>query len=43
MKGLYEVTVNRGEDIRQVISDYILEKGWEEVFIVGAVAGQTHE
>lgn len=37
MKGLYEVTVNRGEDIRQVISDYILEKGWEEVFIVGAV------
>ena len=37
MKGLYEVTVNRGEDIRQVISGYILEKGWEEVFIVGAV------
>ena len=37
MKGLYEVTVDRGEDIRQVISDYILEKNWEEVFIVGAI------
>lgn len=37
MKGLYEVTVDRGEDIRQVLSDYILEKDWEEVFIVGAI------
>ncbi|MCI8742695.1 MAG: DNA-binding protein [Lachnospiraceae bacterium] len=37
MKGLYEVTVDRGEDIRQVLSDYILEKNWEEVFIVGAI------
>ena len=37
MKGLYEVTVDRGEDIRQVLSDYILEKNWEEVFIAGAI------
>lgn len=37
MKGLYEVTVDQGEDIRQVLSDYILEKNWEEVFIVGAI------
>ena len=37
MEGLYEVTVKRDEDIRQVISDYILEKGWDEVFIIGAV------
>lgn len=37
MKGLYEVTVDRGEDIRQVLSEYILEKNWEEVFIVGAI------
>ena len=37
MKGLYEVTVDWGEDIRQVLSEYILEKNWEEVFIVGAI------
>lgn len=37
MEGLYEVTVKRGEDIRQAISDYIIEKGWDEAFIVGAV------
>lgn len=37
MKDLYEVTVPRGEDIRQTISDFILEKDWDEVFIVGAV------
>lgn len=37
MKDLYEVTVNRGEDVRQVISDFILEKNWDEAFIVGAV------
>ena len=37
MEGLYEVTVKRDEDIRQVISDYILEKGWDEVYIIGAV------
>ena len=36
MEGLYEVTVKRDEDIRQVISDYILEKGWDEVYIIGA-------
>ena len=37
MNPLYEVTVGRGEDIRQVISDFILAHDWEEVFIVGAV------
>ena len=37
MEGLYEVTVKRDEDIRQVIADYILEKGWDEVYIIGAV------
>lgn len=37
MKGLYEVIVNRGEDVRQVISDFILEHNWDDVFIVNAV------
>lgn len=37
MEGLYEVTVKRNEDIRQVIADYILEHSWDEVYIIGAV------
>ena len=37
MNPLYEVTVGRGEDIRQVISDFILAHDREEVYIVGAV------
>lgn len=37
IKDLYEVTVKRGEDIRQVITDYIINQGWDEVFIIGAI------
>ena len=37
MEGLYEVTVKRDEDIRQVITDFILDKGWDEALILGAV------
>ena len=37
MQGLYEVTVERDEDIRGVIADFILKHGWDEVFIVGAI------
>lgn len=37
MEGLYEVTVLRDEDVRQVISDFVLARGWDEAFIVGAV------
>ena len=37
MKDLYEVTVGRGEDIHQVITEFILKHGWEEVFVVGAI------
>jgi predicted DNA-binding protein with PD1-like motif len=37
MKELYEVMVPRGADIRQTISDFILEKNWDEAFIIGAV------
>ena len=33
MNPLYEVTVGRGEDIRQVISDFILAHDWGEGFI----------
>ncbi len=34
---LFEITIKRGEDIRQVISDYVLEKDWDEAIIIGAV------
>lgn len=37
MDGLYEVMVPRDADIRQTISDYIVEKDWDEALIVGAV------
>lgn len=37
MAELYEVTVKTGEDIRQVITDYVLEKGWESVYVIGAI------
>ncbi len=37
MKGLYEISVKRDEDVRRTITDFILEKGWDEAFIVGAV------
>jgi predicted DNA-binding protein with PD1-like motif len=34
---IYEVTVEGGEDIREVITNYILENKWEQVYITGAV------
>ena len=34
---LYEVTINRGEDVRQKISDYVLKENWDEAIIIGAV------
>lgn len=37
MAELYEVTVKAGEDIRQVITEYILNKGWESAYVIGAI------
>jgi len=37
MAELYEVTVKSGEDIRRVLADYILEKGWESVYVIGGI------
>ncbi len=37
MRELYDLTIESGEDIRQTITDYILEKGWESVYITGAI------
>ncbi len=34
---LHEVTVQRGEDVREKISSFILQKKWREVIIIGAV------
>lgn len=34
---LYEVIIRQGEDVRQVLSDYVLEKKWDEAIIIGAV------
>ena len=44
MPEIYEVTVKSGEDIRQVISDYVIEKGWQSVMIpaaIGSVIGMV--
>ena len=37
MEGLYEVTVERDCDIKETITRFILERGWEDVYIVGAI------
>lgn len=37
MGQVYEVTVKAGEDIKRVVSDYVLEQNWENVYITGAV------
>lgn len=37
MGQVYEVTVKTGEDIKRVVSDYVLEQNWENVYITGAV------
>ncbi|MCD8361757.1 MAG: DNA-binding protein [Lachnospiraceae bacterium] len=37
MNGLYEVTVPRGADILRTITAFIESKGWENVYITGAV------
>ena len=37
MGQIYEVTVKAGEDIKEVVTDYVLGQGWESVYITGAV------
>lgn len=37
MGQIYEVTVKAGEDIKTVVTDYVLEQNWENVYITGAV------
>ena len=37
MRGVYELTVNSGEDIKETIVSYILEQKWEEAYISGAI------
>lgn len=37
MSLLYDVVIPAGADIRTVITDYVIEKEWEEVAIIGAV------
>lgn len=41
MKGIYEVTVESGRNIKEVITDYVLKMGWEEVYISGAIGSVT--
>lgn len=42
MVQVYEVTVGGGENIKKVITDYVLEKQWENVYICGAVGSVIH-
>lgn len=37
MGGLYEVTVEAGQDIRETVAGYVLRMGWDEAYISGAV------
>ena len=37
MEGLYEVVVDRGCDIKETITRFILDHGWEDVYIAGAI------
>ena len=37
MGRLYEVTVEKDENVKEKITQYILEQGWEDVYISGAV------
>lgn len=34
---IYDVEVKSGESIKKVVSDYILERGWENVYLMGAI------
>ncbi len=37
MSLIYEVTVEAGQDIKEVITAYVLKQGWSSVYISGAV------
>lgn len=41
MRGVYELTVNSGEDIKETIVSYILEQKWEEAYISGAIGSSS--
>ena len=34
---IYEVTVPQGEDIKKVLTDFILQNGWKNVYVTGAI------
>lgn len=34
---IFEVTVGAGESIKRVMTDFILSKGWESVYVTGAI------
>ena len=34
---IYDIEVKSGESIKKVITDYILAKGWENVYLMGAI------
>lgn len=38
---IYDVTVGSGEDIREVVTRYILSKKWRAAYITGAVGSVT--
>lgn len=34
---IYEVTIKQGEDIKKRITEFILEQGWKNVYVTGAI------
>lgn len=37
MTKIYEVIVERNQDIKEVVNKFVLDKGWEEAYISGAI------
>lgn len=37
MEKLYDITIPAGDDIRKAIETYVLDMGWEEAAVLGAV------
>lgn len=34
---IYELTVGAGEDVKQAVTKYVLEKKWDNVYIMGGI------
>lgn len=42
MGKIYEIVVEKNEDVKDIIEKYVLEKGWANAYISGAVGSVHH-